>query len=247
MNQAIRKLSGLLVLPVLLAALLLYPVRAHAEGYECVAELPVHVELNGDTDEQFHVTLACAPDADPAQPMPDEAEDGLWLAGDSDAAFTNFRFTEPGDYKYIVTQESGSTEYMTYDDVVYTVVIQVTNLETETGTTLQYQVYANTDDDPDTKVAQLRFLNTYAPPAPATPTPATPAPANPDEHPEIEQAIKDGTWGATPTPAAATWHIPQTSDAFPLLGLVAVLIVAAVAIVALLVFKKRNNKQDGQP
>ena len=31
MNQAIRKLSGLLVLPVLLAALLMMPVRANAE------------------------------------------------------------------------------------------------------------------------------------------------------------------------------------------------------------------------
>ena len=31
MNQVIRKLSGLLVLPVLLAALLLMPVQAHAQ------------------------------------------------------------------------------------------------------------------------------------------------------------------------------------------------------------------------
>ena len=35
MNQALRKLSGLLVLPVLLAALLILPVRANAEGHEC--------------------------------------------------------------------------------------------------------------------------------------------------------------------------------------------------------------------
>lgn len=47
MNQAMRKLSGLLVLPVLLAALLLLPVSAKAEGYECFVELPVHVDLNG--------------------------------------------------------------------------------------------------------------------------------------------------------------------------------------------------------
>ena len=126
MNQAIRKLSGLLVLPVLLAALLLLPVSAKAEGYECFAELPVHVDLNGENDEQFHVTIQCAPDADPSQPMPDEAET-VWIAGDGDDAFHNFHFTEPGDYKYIVTQECGDTAYMTYDDVVYTVIIQVTN------------------------------------------------------------------------------------------------------------------------
>lgn len=69
-------------------------------------------------------------------------------------------------------------------------------------------------------------------------------PAGSDDHPEIEQAIKDGTWGATPAPAATSWHVPQTSDAFPLFGLVAVLIVAAVAIVALIVARKRKSKQD---
>ena len=241
MNQAMRKLSGLLVLHVLLAALLLLPVSAKAEGYECFVELPVHVDLNGENDEQFHVTIQCAPDADPSQPMPDEAADGLWIAGDGNGAFHNFHFTEPGDYKYIVTQECGDTTYMTYDDVVYTVIIQVTNLETESGTTLQYQVYANTDDDPDTKVSELSFLNTYAPPAPATP--------KPDDHPDIAEGIANGTWGgapsATPTPVA-NGLIPQTSDTLPLTALVVVLIVAAVAIVALIIVKKRNNKQDNQ-
>ena len=69
-------------------------------------------------------------------------------------------------------------------------------------------------------------------------------PAGSDDHPEIEQAIKDGTWGATPAPAAASWHVPQTSDAFPLMGLVVILIVAAVAMVVLIVARKRKSKQD---
>lgn len=72
-------------------------------------------------------------------------------------------------------------------------------------------------------------------------------PAGSDDHPEIEQAIKDGTWGSTPTPApAANGLIPQTSDTLPLTALVVVLIVAAVAIVALVVLRKRNAKQDEQ-
>lgn len=69
-------------------------------------------------------------------------------------------------------------------------------------------------------------------------------PAGSDDHPEIEQAIKDGTWGATPAPTAAPWHVPQTSDAFPLMGLVVILIVATVAIVVLIVARKRKSKQD---
>lgn len=71
-------------------------------------------------------------------------------------------------------------------------------------------------------------------------------PAGSDDHPEIEQAIKDGTWGSTPTPKPANGLIPQTSDTLPLTALVVVLIVAAVAIVALVVLRKRNAKQDEQ-
>lgn len=242
MNQAIRKLSGLLVLPVLLAALLLLPVRANAaEAYECYAELPVSVELNGESDEQFHVTIDCGE----GQPLPDEAADGLMIAGDASGVFHNFHFTEPGDYVYTVRQESADTEHMTYDGTVYIVTIRVTNAE---GGGLQHEIWATTDDAPDTKVEELRFLNTYAPPVPTpetTPS-AEPTPVPDPGHPDIADAIKDGTWGATPTPTAAPWFVPQTSDTFPLVGVLAVLIVAAVAIVALIVGKKRKGKQDNQ-
>ena len=237
MNQAIRKLSGLLVLPVLLAALLMMPVRANAEEvpYECTADLPVSVELNGDIDEQFHVTIDLAEGMDETTPLPDEATDGLMIAGDASEAFHKFHFVKPGDYVYVVKQETGNTAYMSYDDTVYTVTIRVTNAD---NGGLQSEIWATTDDDPDTKVQELRFLNTYAPPAPATP--------KPDDHPEIEQAIKDGTWGSTPTPKPANGLVPQTSDTLPLTALVVVLIVAAVAIVALVVLRKRNAKQNEQ-
>ena len=236
MNQAKRKLSGLLVLPVLLAALLMTPVGAKAEEapYECFAELPVGVELNGEKEEQFHVTIDCGE----GQPMPEEAEEGLWVAGDGRDAFHNFHFTEPGDYKYTVTQECGETEYMTYDDVVYTVTIRVTNAA-DGG--LQSEIWATTDDDPATKGEELSFLNTYAPPAP------TPAATPVDEHPDIAEGIENGTWGGAPsaTPDPATGVIPQTSDSLPLTALIVVLAVAAAAIVVLVVLRKRGRKQDG--
>ena len=233
MNQALRKLSGLLVLPVLLAALLILPVRANAEGHECYAELPVRVDLNGENDEQFHVTIETAPEADPSTPLPAEAEDGLWVSGDSDGKFTGFYYTEPGNYEYIVRQECGDTAYMTYDDTVYHVVVQVTN--TQDGG-LSYQVFAWTDEDSEDKAQELAFLNTYAPPPP-TPTP--------DEHPDIAEGIENGTWGGTPTPKPVS-TLPQTSDALPLTELVVVLVLAAAAIVVLVVLRVRKNKQDGQ-
>ena len=234
MNQAIRKLSGLLVLPVLLAALLMMPVRANAEEvpYECFAELPVSVELNGDHDEQFHVTIELAEGMDETAPLPDEAADGLLIAGDASDSFSNFHFTKPGDYVYVVKQEIGDTAYMSYDNTVYTVTIRVTNAD---NGGLQHEIWATTDDDPNTKVQELAFLNTYAPP--------TPAPT--DEHPDIAEGIENGTWGGTPTPKPVS-TLPQTSDALPLTALVVVLVLAAAAIVALVVLRVRKNKQDGQ-
>ena len=234
MNQAIRKLSGLLVLPVLLAALLMMPVRANAEEvpYECFAELPVSVELNGDHDEQFHVTIELAEGMDETAPLPDEAADGLLIAGDASDSFSNFHFTKPGDYVYVVKQEIGDTAYMSYDNTVYTVTIRVTNAD---NGGLQHEIWATTDDDPNTKVQELAFLNTYAPP--------TPAPT--DEHPDIAEGIENGTWGGTPTPKPVS-TLPQTSDALPLTALVVVLVLAAVAIVVLVVLRVRKNKQDGQ-
>lgn len=234
MNQAIRKLSGLLVLPVLLAALLMMPVRANAEEvpYECFAELPVSVELNGDHDEQFHVTIELAEGMDETAPLPDEAADGLLIAGDASDSFSNFHFTKPGDYVYVVKQEIGDTAYMSYDNTVYTVTIRVTNAD---NGGLQHEIWATTDDDPNTKVQELAFLNTYAPP--------TPAPT--DEHPDIAEGIENGTWGGTPTPKPVS-ILPQTSDALPLTALVVVLVLAAAAIVVLVVLRVRKNKQDGQ-
>ena len=177
-------------------------------------------------------------DCGDGQPMPDEATDGLLIAGDASDAFSNFHFTEPGDYVYVVRQEIGDTAYMSYDDTVYTVTIRVTNAD---NGGLQHEIWATTDDDPNTKVQELRFLNTYAPPAP------TPAATPVDEHPDIAEGIENGTWGGAPsaTPDPATGVIPQTSDSLPLTALIVVLAVAAAAIVVLVVLRKRGRKQDG--
>ena len=238
MNQAIRKLSGLLVLPVLLAALLMMPLRAKAAEYACDAVIPVSMELNGTHDEKFEVTIELAEKADPDTPMPAEEACSL-LLGDGESGNFAIHYTEPGDYFYVIRQTAGDTAYMSYDATVYAVQVQVTNLETPDGTTLTYTVtaYDASVPEPDTedKAQELAFLNTYAPP--------TPAPT--DEHPDIAEGIENGTWGGTPTPKPVS-TLPQTSDALPLTALVVVLVLAAAAIVVLVVLRVRKNKQDGQ-
>ena len=239
MNQAIRKLSGLLVLPVLLAALLMMPLRAKAAEYACDAVIPVSMELNGTHDEKFEVTIELAEKADPDTPMPAEEACSL-LLGDGENGGFSIRYTEPGDYFYVIRQTAGSTAYMSYDTTVYEVQVQVTNDTAEDGTTtLKYQVVANDVETPTEKAAALAFLNTYAPPTPT-----------PDEHPDIAEGIANGTWGGAPTatPGAVNLNalLPQTSDNLPLTALVVVLVLAAAAIVVLVVLRVRKNKQDGQ-
>lgn len=234
MNQAIRKLSGLLVLPVLLAALLLMPVRALAAGYECDAQIPVTVKLNGDHAEQFEVTIALADGADANTPMPEEGSRSLLLRGGQSGSFA-IHYTEPGDYFYLIRQTAGKTSHMTYDDTVYAVQVQVTNTEDADGNlTLTYTVTACDagiqDPTQENKSTELAFLNTYAPPQDggSTQTP-TPAPTADPVQP-------------TATPAPLLGIIPQTGDTLPLTLLVVVFVAAAIAVAVLLVLKKRNNK-----
>ena len=236
MNQAIRKLSGLLVLPVLLAALLMMPLRAKAAEYACDAVIPVSMELNGTHDEKFEVTIELAEKADPDTPMPAEEACSL-LLGDGENGGFSIRYTEPGDYFYVIRQTAGSTAYMSYDTTVYEVQVQVTNDTAEDGTTLDYTVTAYDASIPEpaseNKVRALSFLNTYAPPTPT-----------PDEHPDIAEGIANGTWGGTPTPTptAQTTAIPQTSDDLPLGLLIVVAIAAAGAVCGLVVLRKRSKQ-----
>lgn len=63
-----------------------------------------------------------------------------------------------------------------------------------------------------------------------------------DDHPDIAEAIANGTWGQpTPTPAPAV--IPQTSDDMPLGMLIGAAVVAAAALVVLTVLRRRRRKQ----
>lgn len=63
----------------------------------------------------------------------------------------------------------------------------------------------------------------------------------PDEHPDIAEAIANGTWGQ-PTPTPASSVIPQTGDSMPVMLLVILAVVAAGAVVTLVVLRKRNRR-----
>ncbi len=158
-----RRIWKRLLLPVLLAAVALLPAGAKAASYQCTARVPVSVELDGDSSEEFWVVLTPGEGAGKDLPMPEAVQ--LKIAGNSGAAFEGFHFTEPGDYVYTVRQTAGDTAYMTYDDTVYTLTIQVTNGK-DGG--LTYQIYAGEAGSTEGKVSSLTFRNTFTPPQETT-------------------------------------------------------------------------------
>ena len=104
----------------------------------------------------------------------------------------------------------------------------------QTGATLPIQ----------TRQAALDKLAELGRPTPTpVPTPVTvTVTSDSDEHPEIADAIKDGSWGqpASPTPAPAA-QVPQTGDSFHL-GLVVLLLGASLCgITACLVALRRKK------
>ncbi len=230
MKQPRQKLGGWLVLPVLCVLMLFLPLCAGAQGYECEAEIPVRVELNGNSSEEFTVVILGSSDADP---MP--AQQSLQVAGGGSATFTGLHFTEPGDYVYSVLQAAGNTEHMTYDDAVYAVTVRVTN---DGNGGLQCELWAVKDGAAE-KTQEVRFLNTYAPPPPAT---ATPVPADEPQATSAPTPAPAPQATPAPTPAPLPGWLPQTGDDLPL-GLLAGLAILAAAAAAVLAALRRRSKK----
>lgn len=132
--------------------------------------------------------------------------------------FSPITFTAAGDYTLTVWEETGKADGVTYDTTKFTVKIHV---EDQDG------VLVATIDYPEEGVV---FHNKY------TET------SDPDD-----EGGTDNSSRPTPTPApsadepAATAVVPQTGDAMPLELIAIVAVMAAVAFVALVVFRKRRN------
>lgn len=109
--------------------------------------------------------------------------------------------------------------------------IESAEIETLTVTTDAYGISFQTDSF---SPYVLLWDNSQSTTVIGTPTP--------DEHPDIAEAIANGTWGQpTPTPAPAV--IPQTSDDMPITLLIGAAGVAAAGIVVLVILRKRKRNQ----
>lgn len=203
MNDAQKRTLRRILLEAALLLLLL-PLQARADVYQCTAELPVEVRTAGAaTSERFTIVLT------PQDGAPAPTADTVQIQGSGTASFTGLIYTAPGDYRYTVRELAGDTPYMTYDATVYTVTVRVTN---QPDGSLGAEIWAT--GATSEKTGLLLFQNRYDPPtAPtATPTP-TAAPT------------------AKPTPTHPAPALPQTGDALPVGVLWLLLVVSAAGFV----------------
>lgn len=202
MNDTQKRTLRRILLEVALLLLLL-PLQARADAYQCTAELPVEVRTAGAaTSERFTIALT------PQDGAPAPAADTVQVQGSGTASFTGLIYTAPGDYRYTVRELAGTTAHMTYDATVYTVTVRVTN---QPDGSLGAEIWAT--GATSEKTGLLLFQNRYDPPAAPTPTAAPTAKPTPT-HP------------THPAPA-----LPQTGDALPVGVLWLLLAVSAVGFV----------------
>lgn len=184
-----------------LALVLALPVSAAQAG----AALPVTVRTDGTaTDAVYTVSIT------PQDSAPAPAQSSLQIKSGGTAYFTGFAFTEPGDYRYRVTEAKGTAADTTYDARAYTVTVRVTS---RADGTLHTELWAVRDGE-TAKAAGVLFVNRYDPPAP---TAAPAATADPTAAPTAVRAAKSRTPG-----------LPQTGDDFPVEALAAAMCAGVV-------------------
>lgn len=150
-----KKYAGLFL--AFLAAFLLMPNVADAEGYSCTVSIPAEVSVSGESapSEKFAVVLEALGEN---VPMPEQTEAVIQDSGS--AQFGPITYTAPGDYQYRVYQKAGTTENFTYDTTAYTVTVRVVN---DGNGGLAAEIWA-IEDGSQNKTDRIQFENRWKAP-----------------------------------------------------------------------------------
>lgn len=141
---------------------------------------------------------------------------------DGTVVFPAITYTEPGEYSYVLSEDLGTEQGVTYDESKYTVSVVVK--DNGKGTLEAELSYARKDDGSGVEVPQ--FNNTYTPPTPGFPPPSTTPPS--DE--------PTGDNGGTP--------MAKTGDALgPVVAILAGIVVIAGSVVLIACRKLRSHSR----
>lgn len=156
MWHKLKKLVVCVLLPAVLTVLML-PAVAFAQEETCTVSIPAEVRIKGSRipkDVPYRLMLEPVTEA---APMPDIEE--LIIVDGGKKLFEPITYTEPGNYKYRVYQNSDPRPRFTYDDTVYLVTVRITNGENGGFDT---QVWA-ADSELEAEKKEIVFINTYKP------------------------------------------------------------------------------------
>lgn len=123
--------------------------------------LPVSVSLSGtlpNPTENFSVVLKSS---DMSYPMPEGAEGGVYtmtITGEDRESIPAIVYSRVGLYTYTVYQVPGSNERCSYDDVVYNLVVTVSNKTDYSGLEATAVLYPEEEGD---KMSGVEFHNEY--------------------------------------------------------------------------------------
>lgn len=184
--------------------------------------IPVTVSLSGtlpETAEDFTIKLKAD---DTSCPMPDGTDGNeytMTITGEATKELPAITYDKLGVYTYTIYQEAGDNKKCTYDDMVYTLTVYVTNAEDGSGIEAAAVLYPDANGD---KQACAEFKNQY----------------------ETVTHTPTSTPTATPTPTPTKTNTPGTGDNSKAAAYAVIIAACAgVIVIALRIRQNRNNQE----
>lgn len=155
------KLNFRSCLMVLLALTLCLTTTASALAEQPSVTVGVTVTLEGTLPDPAEVFTIQLKSADAANPMPENAVDGVSetkITGAGSAKLPEIAFERVGIYEYTIRQLPGAVADCAYDDSVYRLTVYVVNAENGNGLEATAVLYQNNEGD---KLSAATFHNVY--------------------------------------------------------------------------------------
>ncbi len=219
----------------LLSLSLFAPGTLRALAYQPLkAEIPVFCrEVTGTDIQNYQITVKPETEQTPAPVS------GTLTVSENSSGKFEIEITEPGTYRYTISETAGGDSGITYDDSVYEVTLFVENGEADT---LVCAVTANLAGKAE-KADLISFCN-IGEELPVTVT--TTETATTESTTEPVTAFAATTAGTlSPNPAANIIQNIKTGDSFPVRTLCLGIFAAMTAALSAVLFRRKNTEKEG--
>lgn len=194
--------------------------------------------LNGAelTEGAFRFDLSVADENYAAQ---GEAFQTVSNQGDGTIAFVDLTFTAAGTYRYVVTEQQGTVEGMTYDDTVYCVMVDVA--DPGDGQLVIDRVDITAEGQ---EVSEILFENRYVEPGTSQEPDEPSEPEEPSEPDEPDDPDGPDIPSGSDTSDESVTKPPKTGDDSNIWISIVVAVLSAGAVFLLLVVRRRRKIEN---